>query len=164
MLNYRLAKEEDLQNILNSYNATIPSRMATADLEPQSMEERMRWFDKHRDGSRPVWVIELDGHYVGWMSFSNFYGRPAYSGTIEFSMYLDEKYRGKGIGKQALEYAIAQAPSYRVHTLLAYIFGHNPASIALFESSGFTKWGHFPAVAVMDALRRDLLIFGKQIR
>lgn len=162
MLNFRLAKEEDLQDILDSYNATIPSRMATADLEVQSMAERRKWFEKHR-GRRPAWVIELGGKYAGWMSFSNFYGRPAYSGTIEFSLYLDQAYRGKGIGKKALEFAFSQAPSLGVDTILAYVFAHNPASQALFEKMGFTKWGHFPGVALMDGLRRDLLIYGKQI-
>lgn len=163
MLSFRLAAEKDLQNILDSYNASIPGRMATADLEPQSMEERKKWFEKHRSVNRPAWVMEDNGSYAGWLSFSNFYGRPAYAATVEFSLYLDAKYQGKGLGKKAVEFALVQAPSLGIRTILAYVFGHNAPSISLFKKMGFEEWGHFPSVANMDGIQRDLIIFGKRL-
>lgn len=161
MLRFRLAEEDDLKNILDSYNASIPGRMATADLEPQSMDERKKWFEKHKNGKRPAWVIEEDGVYAGWFSYSNFYGRPAYAATVEFSLYLNPEFQGRGLGRQALDYAVLQAPALGIRTILAYVFGHNLPSIALFKKAGFKEWGHLPQVANMDGKPRDLLIFGK---
>ncbi len=43
---------------------------------------------------------------IAWLSFSDFYGRPAYPRTAEVSIYLDESARGKGLGKQLLAAAL----------------------------------------------------------
>ncbi len=160
MLSFRLAEEKDLVNILGTYNATIPTRMATADLEPQSMEERKKWFEKHREGDRPAWVIEQNGAYAGWMSFSNFYGRPAYSATVEFSLYIEQALQGQGLGKTAIAYALDKAPGLGIKTILAYVFGHNTPSLNLFKKMGFEQWAHLPGVADMDQKRIDLFILG----
>jgi L-amino acid N-acyltransferase YncA len=40
----RHATESDLPAIVAIYNAAVPSRMATADLEPVSVESRLAWF------------------------------------------------------------------------------------------------------------------------
>lgn len=160
MVSFRLAQESDLEKILGTYNATIPTRMATADLEPQSMDERKKWFQKHKEGMRPAWIIELDGNYAGWMSVSNFYGRPAYAATVELSLYIEPAYQGKGYGKAAIAYALQVAPSLGIKTILAYVFGHNLPSKHLFITMGFQQWAHLPGVAQMDDQRRDLIIFG----
>jgi L-amino acid N-acyltransferase YncA len=44
-----------------------------------------------------LWIVENDeSEIIGWVSFQDFYGRSAYDGTAEISIYLDEKFRGKG--------------------------------------------------------------------
>jgi phosphinothricin acetyltransferase len=101
--------------------------------------------------------------YAGWMSFSSFYGRPAYDGTVEVSIYLEETARGKGVGKACLQKAIVEAGQRDIHTLLGFIFGHNTVSLRLFERAGFVRWAHLPEIAVMDGIKRDLIILGKKI-
>jgi phosphinothricin acetyltransferase len=134
--------------------------MVTADLEPVSVESKRAWFENHNHNNRPLWIIEHEGSYIGWMSFNSFYGRPAYEGTAELSLYLEAAARGKGFGKRSLQYALREASTRKVHTLLGFIFGHNLQSIQLFTSLGFEQWGHLPKVANMGDGYRDLLIFG----
>jgi len=110
-----------------------------------------------------LWVVYAGDDYAGWVSFTSFYGRPAYAGTAEVSIYLEEKFRGLGLGKQCLEKAIQAAPGVNVYTLLGFVFGHNIASVDLFTKCGFEKWGHLPRVANMDGVLRDLLILGKKV-
>jgi phosphinothricin acetyltransferase len=50
-----------------------------------------------------------------------------------------------------------------VHTLLGFIFGHNQPSLGLFGKYGFEKWAHFPRVANLDGIERDLIILGKRV-
>lgn len=157
---FTYAALRDLPKIVLTYNSSIPSRMATADLEPVTVASKQAWFDAHSPDKRPLWLVMIDGTYAGWMSFNSFYGRPAYDGTVEISIYLEEKFKGRGIGKKCLEKAIQEAPKLNVHTLLGFIFGHNSASIKLFESFGFKTWGKFPRVAAMDGEMRDLHILG----
>jgi L-amino acid N-acyltransferase YncA len=166
---HRAARPQDLPVIVGIYNSTIASREVTADTEPVSVESRAAWFAEHTPERRPLWVIHADDdksdhpEVIGWMSYSNFYGRPAYSGTAELSIYIAEQWRGKGIGRYCLEQAIAFAPRLAVHTLLGFIFGHNAASLALFRKFGFETWAHLPRVANLDGVERDLIILGKRV-
>jgi len=160
---YRDATLDDLPAIVAIYNSTLPSRLVTADLEPVSVESRRAWFDAHGPASRPLWVVEEAGRVVAWLSFSDFYGRPAYRHTSEVSIYLDEAARGKGLGRQLLAAALETAPSLGIHTVLGFVFGHNAPSMRLFRGFGFDAWGTLPRVAVLDGVERDLVILGKRL-
>jgi L-amino acid N-acyltransferase YncA len=161
---HRLATLADLPRIVEIYNATIPSRQVTADLEPISVESRMQWFCEHQPESRPLWVFEFDSRVLAWLSFSSFYGRPAYCHTAELSLYVDESVRRTGLGTYLLKEAIAHAPYLNLNRLLAFIFGHNTPSLALFEKQGFECWGGLPGVAVLDGAEKDLLILGYVVK
>lgn len=166
---HRTARRQDLPAIVAIYNSTVASREVTADTEPVSVASRQPWFDEHSPERRPLWVIHAAGdtaaepEVLGWLSYSNFYGRPAYAGTAELSIYIAEGARGKGLGRYCLEQAIACAPSIAVHTLLGFIFGHNQPSLALFKKFGFATWANLPRVATLDGVERDLIILGKRV-
>ena len=159
-LNFRYALPEDLEKIVTTYNSTIPGREVTADLEPVTVQSRQDWFSAHSPGHRPIWIVTCDSRYAGWLSFSSFYGRPAYENTVEISIYLEPIYKGKGIGHACLRFAMEEAATRKLTNLLGFIFGHNLSSIRLFEKNGFEKWGHLPGVANMDGTLRDLIIYG----
>lgn len=157
------ARPQDLEKIVATYNSTIASRLVTADLEPVSVDSRQAWFDAHDATKRPLWLVIADHRYAGWMSFNSFYGRPAYDGTVEVSIYLEESARGKGLGKSCLEKAISVGPELNIKTLLGFIFDHNEPSLKLFYKMGFEKWAHLPKIADMGDAERGLIILGKRI-
>jgi phosphinothricin acetyltransferase len=163
-LTYRHATLEDLERIVAIYNTTIAGRMVTADTEPVTVESRHNWFYAHDEHRRPLWMIYDGAENIGWMSFQSFYGRPAYNGSVELSIYLDERFRGKGYGREILRYAIDVSPQYGIDTLMGFIFAHNIPSLKLFEQTGFKEWAHLPDIAVLDGERRSLKILGYQIK
>ncbi|MEJ5105182.1 GNAT family N-acetyltransferase [Chryseobacterium sp. MYb328] len=163
-LKFRNAELADLNKIVAIYNSTIASRMVTADVEEVSVESKVQWFSEHNTETRPLWVVEdTDGQMIGWVSFSSFHERSAYSGTVEVSIYLDESCRGKGYGKMILQYCIDNAGKFGVNNLVALIFLHNKPSLKLFRYFGFEDWGNLPNVAVLDGIERSLVILGKKI-
>lgn len=164
VLTYKNAAPSDLAKIVEIYNSTVASRMVTADTAPVSVASRQKWFEEHSPAKRPLWLVEDEhGHTVGWVSFQSFYGRPAYHATAEISIYLDSKARGRGLGKQILQYCIDQAPELGIKTLLGFIFAHNEPSLKLFRHFGFEDWANLPNIAVLDEEEKSLLILGKRV-
>jgi L-amino acid N-acyltransferase YncA len=161
-MHIRDANIEDLPAIVAIYNSTVATRRVTADTEPVSVASRQEWFADHSPGRRPLWVAEESGQVAGWLSYSSFYGRPAYDGTCEVSVYLAPEYRRRGLGSQLLLRCIEHSSRIGVTTLLGFIFSHNEPSLRLFEKMGFHRWGHLPRVAVLDGVERDLIIVGRR--
>ena len=159
----RDAVEDDLPVIVEIYNSTVSSRMVTADPEPISVESRRDWFREHDPESRPLWVAEADGEVIGWLSFEPFRKRPAYQATAEVSVYVSAERRRKGVGRRLLEEAVSRAPELGLKTLTGGIFGHNEPSIRLFECFGFERWAHYPRVAELDGVERDLVVLGLRL-
>jgi phosphinothricin acetyltransferase len=159
----RDAVESDLPDIVAIYNATIPSRMVTAELAPTTTQARMQWFREHTPNHHPFWVMESDGQIAGWLSIQGFQPRCAYRGTAELSVYVDERFRRRGVAQRLLEKAIAQGPSLGLSAMVGLIFAHNEPSLRLFERLGFERWGLLPRVAKLDGVERDLAIVGRHL-
>lgn len=161
-MHLREATAADVTAITAIYNATIPSRMVTADTAPVTVESRLAWLIAHQQNHRPVWVLDDAGTLAAWLSFDTFYPRPAYDGTAMIAVYVAESHRRQGLGRRLVETALQRAPDLGLHTLLGYIFAHNAPSLALFDALGFTRWAHLPRVAVLDGTERDLIIVGRR--
>lgn len=162
-LTVRDAQQADLPRIVTIYNEAIPGLQATADTEPVSVDDRLEWFRAHAPARRPLWVAERDGVLVGWLSFQDFYGRPAYGATAELSVYVGGAAQRGGVGRHLLARAIERAPGLGLATLLGFVFAHNAPSVGLFERHGFARWAHLPRVARLDGVERDLLILGRRV-
>ncbi|KAM3097574.1 GNAT family N-acetyltransferase [Phormidesmis sp. 146-35] len=160
----RDAVESDLAAIVAIYNSTVSTRIVTADFEPVTVESRLAWFASHTPKDRPLWVMEIDGAIAGWLGFQSFYGRPAYQGTVELSLYVSPDFRRRGIGRSLLERAIEASPSLQITTLLGFIFAGNQPSLKLFEQYGFEQWGYLPGVAKFETSEQDLVIVGKRVK
>jgi len=162
-LTHRVANVADLAAIVAIYNDTVPTRMATADLEPVTVDARRAWFAEHAGAARPLWVVEREGQVVAWLSFSTFHPRTAYARTLEISVYVASDWRRHGIGAYLLQAAAQAAPTFGVRTLVGLIFGHNAASLALFARVGYERWGLLPRVAILDEIERDLVLVGRRV-
>jgi L-amino acid N-acyltransferase YncA len=163
-LSFEDAIIDDLPLIVDIYNSTVAGRMVTADTTPVSVESKIPWFEEHSTDRRPLWIIKNEERQIiGWASYQDFYGRPAYNGTAEISIYLHPDYRGKGLGKQVLYYCMEQASRLGINTLLGYIFAHNEPSVKLFQKAGFEQWAFLPDIAELDGIKRSVVILGKKV-
>jgi phosphinothricin acetyltransferase len=159
----RDAVEADLPAIVAIYNAAIATRMSTAQLEPVTAESRRRWLNEHSPDRHPFWVSELDDEIAGWLTLKSFLPRCAYRGTAEVSVYVDQRFRRRGIARILLEEAIARAPLLGITAMVGLIFAHNEPSLKLFAQLGFERWGLLPRVASLDSIERDLTIMGLSV-
>jgi len=159
----RDASEPNLPAIVDIYNATVPTRIVTAELEPTTVEARLPWFREHSPDRHPFWVAESDGRVIGWLDFKKFLPRCAYRGTAEISVYVDEHFRRQGVARRLLEEAIGRGRSLGITTIVGLIFAHNEPSLRLFDRLGFERWGLLPGIARLDDVERDLAIMGRRV-
>ena len=159
-LSIRAATEHDLEAIRAIYNESIPKRIATADLEPQTIEARRAWFLQRDLTRRPV-LVAVDAEGVcAWGAFTNFKDRAAYAPTAEISVYVADRAAGCGVGRAMLDALLERAPACGIDRILAICFAHNEPSLRLFRSRGFIEWGKFPDACIIDGVRRSVVILG----
>ena len=83
----RAAERRDAEGIRTIYNHYVNHSTTLFDMVARTLDEQVQWIDEH-SGVHPAVVAELDGVIVGFGSLSSFRARPAYSTTVEDSVYL----------------------------------------------------------------------------
>ena len=136
----RLATLEDAEAIRRIYNLEVTTSTATFDLVPRTLEEQRAW-QAERSGARAVIVAADDEGVCGFGSLSPWRDRPAYSTTVEDSVYVDRDRQGQGVGRALLMELLATATAHGFHACMARIVGGHEASIALHVACGFDVVG-----------------------
>lgn len=125
--------------ILAILNEAIVNSTALYDYQPRTPAMMQAWFEAKIKGNFPViGAVNDTGELMGFVSYGTFRAWPAYKYTIEHSVYVDVRFRGRGIGRTLLREIIAAATAQDYHTLIGGIDAANSASIALHRSLGFS--------------------------
>ncbi|MBW3614730.1 MAG: GNAT family N-acetyltransferase [Actinobacteria bacterium] len=158
----RLAVLDDAEPIRSIYNREVTGSTVTFDLVPRSLEAQQAWLRAHA-GAHPAVVAEAgDGTIAGFGSLTPYRDRPAYSTTVEDSVYVHHDQRGRGVGRLLLEELVRLATLHGFHSVMARIVDGHDASISLHRSCGFAlvgverevgrKFGRWLDVALMQRL------------
>lgn len=86
---------------------------------------------------------------TGWAAVSPVSGRDVYRGVVEHSVYVAERARGRGIGRELLDALIIACDGACIWTIQSSIFRENAASLRLHEQAGFREVGHRERIAFM---------------
>ena len=138
----RTAKVKDIVSIQSIYAIEVREHTATFEITPPDIEEMtLRW--RHiTDMGLPYLVAELDGDVVGYAYASSYRSRPAYSHTVEDSVYVAREKHRQGLGRRLLTELIHRCRDLGKRQMIAIIGDsrHN-ASIRLHENAGFRHVG-----------------------
>lgn len=132
----RLATLDDAEAIRAIYNVEVATSTATFDLVPRTLEQQRAW-QTERSGARAVLVAVEGDEVAGFGSLSPWRDRPAYSTTVEDSVYVHRDHQGRGVGRALLDELVATATAHGFHACMARIVGGHDASIALHHACGF---------------------------
>jgi len=139
----RAYKTEDTQAILEILNYNILHSTSLYDYEIRSYEQQKSILEDKLNKGFPVIVAELNGEVAGFGMYSEFRFREAYKFTVEHSVYVNEDFQGKGIGKLILQELIDLARKQKLHTMIAVIDSENQKSVEFHEKFGFETVGVF---------------------
>ncbi len=134
-------KTDDTQPILEIINHNILYSTALYDYNIRTYEQQQAILEEKINKNFPVIVAELNGKVVGFGMYSEFRFREAYKFTVEHSVYVNEDFHGKGIGKLLLQELIALARKQKLHTMIAVIDSENQSSVEFHEKFGFKTVG-----------------------
>lgn len=136
-ISLRPYQTEDTQAIVEIINYNILNSTALYDYNIRSYEQQKNILEEKINKNFPVIVAELNGKVVGFGMYSEFRFREAYKFTVEHSVYVDNEYHGKGIGKVLLQELIRIAKAQNLHTMIAVIDAENESSVEFHEKFGF---------------------------
>jgi phosphinothricin acetyltransferase len=158
----RRATADDADAIRAIYNVEVETSTVTFDLVPRSAEEQRRWIEGRSGAHAVVVAVDDGGDVIGFGSLSPYRERPAYSTTVEDSVYVHRDHQGEGVGRSVLAELIRLADEHGFHAVMARIVGDHPTSIGLHSSQGFhvvgrerevgRKFGRWLDVVVMERL------------
>ena len=118
----------------------------TFDLVPRTLDEQVAWIDEHSGGHPADRRGRRQRRVVGFASLSPYRPRPAYTPTVEDSVYVHREHRGEGIGALLLAELVELARDHGFHSVIGRIVGGHDASIAL----------HAPAASSRSAREREV--------
>lgn len=136
MVKIRIATPSDAESILAIYEPYIVTTSFTFETTLPSVEdfsERMRnCLYKY-----PWIVCEIDETLAGYAYASVHRDREAYQWTCECSVYLDENFQGKGIGREVYTAVLKILKAQGIVNVYAGITLPNNGSVKLHEKCGF---------------------------
>ncbi|MEV8545279.1 N-acetyltransferase family protein [Streptomyces sp. NPDC051572] len=156
--------ESDLDALTDIYNHYVRETPITFDTVPFTPEERRPWLLSHPEDGPYRLKVAVDGIFqgnsqriLGYATSSPYRAKPAYSTSVEVTVYLAPDAAGRGIGTLLYKALFEALADEDVHRAYAGIAQPNEASTRLHERFGFRyigvhrevgrKFGHYWDVA-----------------
>ncbi|OAL77226.1 GCN5 family acetyltransferase [Acinetobacter sp. SFB] len=156
----RPAQIQDLEQILNIYNAEILNGTATWNDKGKSLNDFHNWFKDLTLQQFPFFVAEdLESQRIaGYADYSSFRQITGFKYTVEHSVFIDPAFSRRGLGKALMLKLIDHAKRHHIHVMVAAIDHGNKASIVLHAKLGFKQTGYMPQVGQKFGQWRDLVL------
>ena len=157
----RDAQPPDAEAIARIYNQGIEERAATFETQPRTAQDiAVKLADRER---YPVLVATEGDAVIGWAGLSTYRPRACYSGIAEFSIYLDQAARNRGVGRRLLTALVGAARDRGYWKLVSRVFPFNTASRALCKACGFREVGIYEKHGQLDGHWLDVVIVERVI-
>lgn len=157
-LNIREMVETDWQRVSAIYKQGVETGIATFQ---NSIPEYKEWDESHLKTCR--YVITHHQKVVGWAALSPVSSRCVYAGVAELSVYVDNDYKGQGLGSRLLTYLSDQTEKYGIWTLQAGIMQENKTSINLHKKCGFREVGYREKIGKdINGIWRNIVLMEKR--
>ena len=143
----RSAQRSDIAAITRIYAHAVENGTATFEIVAPDEAEMARRQQALLAGRYPYLVATQAGVIAGYAYAGPYRARPAYSWTIEDSIYVAPEFHRRGIGRRLLASLIADSEAFGFRQMIAVIGDSaQTASIALHASLGFANIGTLRSV------------------
>lgn len=161
----RPAFAEDVPRLLEIYNHYVEHTHVTFDLDPISLEARVRWLEGFAEtGPHRLFVAEASSGPIGYASSGVYRTKPAYARSVETSVYLAPDAVGTGVGTALYGHLLeALGKEPRVHRAYGGVALPNEASVALHQRCGFKRIATYSEVGFKFGRYWDVTWFERAV-
>ncbi|MCL2482852.1 MAG: N-acetyltransferase family protein [Propionibacteriaceae bacterium] len=154
----RYADPTDAGAMLEIFNREVAQTISSWEWFALSEADWRDWVDEHTKDDHVLLVAEAGGRVVGFAGYGTFRTKAGYVSTAEDSVFLDESFRGHGVGKRLLARLLDEARARQIHVMVAAITSENLVSIGLHQTLGFEQVGYLPQVGHKFGRWLDLVL------
>ncbi len=141
----RLATEQDAGEILAIYSYYVTDTSTSFEMDVPSLDE-MRQRVVNTLVKFPWLICEVQGGFAGYAYASTHRVRAAYQWAVDVSVYLNNRYHRKGIGRALYTALFALLRLQGYYNAYAGISLPNVGSVGLHEAMGFQPVGVYRSV------------------
>ncbi|MGP4000753.1 GNAT family N-acetyltransferase [Streptomyces sp. 8N706] len=146
----RPGAEADLEALTDIYNHYVRETAITFDTQTFTAPQRRPWLSSYRkDGPHRLLVAQertTSGRILGYVTSSAFRPKPAYSTSVEVTVYCAPGAGGRGIGTLLYKALFEALEGEDLHRAYAGVALPNEASVRLHASFGFEHVGTYREV------------------
>jgi len=161
-IEFKPITKENINHALTIYNWYVLNSTATFHLESVASEELERMVSVGHPKYQSFLIV-YDNEICGFCYISQFRYKEAYDKSAEITLYLENTFARKGIGKTTISFLENIAKETGINNLIAVITANNSASISLFEKDGYLKVGHLKNIGEKFGKALDVVSYQKEI-
>jgi putative acetyltransferase len=134
----RARRPDDADAFIEMFEAIAAEGRWIGTEAPLSDERRaaLRQATEEPTDASATFVAEAAGRLVGWV----WVGLDGY-GRVDLAMGVTDGFRGRGIGSQLMDEALAWSRTTDAHKIYLEVWPHNASAQALYEKFGFVAEG-----------------------
>lgn len=144
----RRAERNDVPAMREIFNEVLLNSNSIYREEEVDLAERYAWFDEKMEHGYPLFGAYEGDKLIGYAGYGSWRAAQGYRKTVELTIYVDNKYRGTGVGSLLMQTIINQAKSDGYHVMLGAIDAENKSSIEFHKRFGFIETARMPEVAL----------------
>lgn len=146
----RLAERTDVPSMREIFNEVLRNSNSIYREEEVTLEERYAWFDEKLEHGFPIFGAYEGDHLIGYAGYGTWRAAQGYRKSVELTIYVDQKRRGKGIGSKLMQTIIEHAKADGYHVMIGAIDAANQQSIEFHKRFGFVEVARMPEVALKN--------------
>jgi phosphinothricin acetyltransferase len=158
----RPAQTADSARLAAIWNHEVRATTATTDTETRDAAAQRAWLGAHT-ARYPVVVAAVHDAIAGYATLTAYRPKPAFDRTVEDSVYVDRRWRGRGVGRALLAHLLEHARALGHHSVLARITADNAPSRRLHEALGFRLIGVEEEVAFKLGRWLDVAVYQRRV-
>ncbi|WP_283176217.1 GNAT family N-acetyltransferase [Gemmobacter sp. 24YEA27] len=103
------------------------------------------------------------GDLIGFASYSQFRAGAGYARSMEHTVILAPKARGRGAGRALMAAVETHAKARGAHLMVAAVSGENPQARLFHEALGYRHCGTIPGAGFKFGRYLDLILLAKEL-